>query len=506
MNTDVNGARHVFLDIDKLSSWEESNIYQRFPKAEKVVVQGPQVGPPGSWDARIAVDYPTVLFEDGRFRMWYSCMPEPQSHGENADHGLTCYAESEDGIRWHKPDLRITGQHRYPGNNLLTLPGFCMGVVRALPGSDFKYLTATTQIGPLEPDVCDVPENNYQGGGTYIFASDDGLRWRQLTRVLCHGDNATLFADPAASRYLLYQKAGVMHNMYTRRSFIGLESRDGVHWDGYEGAFKWRECFVADDYDDFISSQRGFRICDYYGATVHRVGDLYISIENIFNIGTPLRSIYGQSPSGLCHFRLGFSHNGFNWRHPAGRPPWLEVGLPGEFDAGFMAPGLNLLEYNDEMRLYYSGLPYRHGWCINLDFTLNKDIPLSEQRDTGRLGMARIQRDRFASLASTYKGSFDMDPDASGLPPLSVDPRHPQLFVNARCPNGAIRVALAQRGKKESLPGFSFEDCIPFTGDSVRAPVRFRKANMANIAPNKLFYLRFQVEKGEIFAFEWGKE
>ena len=536
----MDDTRRIFLDIDGLSRWDQATLFQRFPMAERVPITGLEPGPAGSWDARGA-DYPCVLYEDGLFRMWYSCMPDAEDYGENADHAFTCYAESDDGVTWRKPDLRITGQSRYPGNNLLALPGFCMGVVRALPGSEFRYLAASMQIMPLEPGISDVPGNSYDGGGsgrssgesltgeahgtagvpvnsgvprepptgggTFIFGSQDGLRWRQLARVCRHGDCASLFADAPSGRYLLYQKVGLMHGMHMRRSFIGLESRDGVSWD-YTGipygAHTWRECFVADDYDDLIAAQRGFRISDYYGVTIHRVGPLYVAIENIFTIGPPLVPYFGQNPSGLCHFRLGFSHNAFNWRRPAGRPPWLELGAPGEFDAGFMVPGLNLAEHGDEMLLYYAGTPYEHGWCINPDFTFNRTIPLSEQRDTLRIGLVKIKRDRFASLAATYKGRFDIEPDSHGSEPLFISPRRSQLFVNARCPNGAIRVAIAERGKTDNLHGFSFEDCIPFTGDSVRAPMRFRKASTAGIPPDKPVYLRFEVSRGEIFGYEWG--
>jgi len=42
---------------------------------------------------------------------------------------------------------RITGQKRYPGNNLLSLPSAVMGVVPALPGSDAKYLAVVMHFG-----------------------------------------------------------------------------------------------------------------------------------------------------------------------------------------------------------------------------------------------------------------------------------------------------------------------------------------------------------------------
>src|SRR5262249_51557891 len=157
-------------------------------------------GPPGSWDAVDATLFGTVLKENGLFRMWYYSMREPENVKEPPDRPLVCYAESEDGTHWRKPDLKITGQRRFPGNNLLTIPGVIMGVVPALPGTNAKYLACTiTYPVPLEPDVTDVPGNPdaMKGeGGTHIFASDDGLHWRHVTKVLQHGDFACLYADP----------------------------------------------------------------------------------------------------------------------------------------------------------------------------------------------------------------------------------------------------------------------------------------------------------------------
>jgi len=55
----------------------------------------------------------------------------------------------------------------------------------------------------------------------------------------------------------------------------------------------------------------------------------------------------------------------------------------------------------------------------------------------------------------------------------------------------------------EPLPGFSFDDCLPFSGDSVCAPVRFKKARVAQIPPDLGLTIRFEVTRGEIFGYEW---
>jgi hypothetical protein len=444
--------------------------------------------------------------EDGLFRFWYSCEPDAESHSENVDHCFTAYAESEDGIHWRKPDLRLTGRRRYPGSNLLPLPGVCCGVVRALPGSVFKYLAAAISIAPLEPDITEGVANfEFNGAGTYLYTSDDGFHWQQLTKkpLVAHGDIACLYADPATNRYLLYQKCGGLHGLVPRRILIGMESRDGVHWEGYNGIRKWRECFFADDFDDETAMRHGFLTAEHYGVSIYRAGEILIAVEDLFMVGSPLRQVFAQNPDGLAHLRLGFSHDGMIWRHPKGRPVWLELGAPGEFDAGFFEISSTFVEHGDDLLLYYDGTRYNHGAFINPDFTMKADIPLAEQRAFQRIGLARIKRDRFASLAATYKATFDVD---------AARRAGDELFINALCPQGSIRVAIAEKAgdyhgalrKHEHVPGFSFDDCIPLTGDHVRAPVRFTKATLGSVPPDLPLTLRFELNRAEIFAYEWG--
>src|SRR5512140_2731085 len=108
---------------------------------------------------------------------------------------------------------------------MLAIPGAPCGVVHSLPGADSKYLACTiTYAIPLEEDIQDVPgiPDPMQGNnGTTIWASDDGLHWRYVTKVLTHGDNACFYADRATNRYLLHNKVGGMHGLRSRRMWIG---------------------------------------------------------------------------------------------------------------------------------------------------------------------------------------------------------------------------------------------------------------------------------------------
>jgi hypothetical protein len=496
-------TRHLFFDTDNLVEWE-TNLEQRFYQMEKVPIHGLKQGPPGSWDARITSAYGTTLVENGLFRKWFACMPDAKHSDRDADHWVTCYAESDDGIHWRKPDLKITGQQRWPGNNLAGLPGCVMSVVYALPNAGCKYLALALHKWPEpEPDVCENVELN--GPGMYLFGSDDGLCWHQITRnpIIQHGDWAILHTDPVRQRYLLYTKMASSHGLTHRRAALVIESRDGIHWEGYHGTRQWEETYVPDDYDDLIAAQRGFKIGELYGLSLQQVDALYLAVQSFFTVGLPLHSKMAQNPNGIFHLRMAFSHDAKHWRFPRGRPSLLDVGRPGEFDAGFMVCESTFVDHGDEQFLYYSGTCYPHGWSITPDFKIRTDIPVEVQRGTQLLGMAKIKRHRFASLAHTFRGRFDVE-----IGPKQGD----ELTINAYCPNGAIRVAIAEQStpyhvqprKGESLPGFSFDDCVPFTGDSVNAPVRFRKTRIADLPKDKYLILRFEISAGEVFGYEWG--
>jgi hypothetical protein len=470
---------------------------------EKAPLTGLENGKPGAWDARLTSAYGSTLVENGVFRKWYGCMPDARKTDKDVDHWVTCYAESADGIHWRKPDLKITGQQRWPGNNLAGLPGCVMSVVYALPNAGCKYLALALHKWPEpEPDVCE--EVELHGPGMYLFGSDDGLRWRQMTRnpIICHGDWAILHADHKKQRYLLYTKVGGNHGLIPRRCALVIESRDGIHWEGYDGTRQWEETYVPDDYDDEIAAQRGYKVGELYGYTLHQVDSLYLAVQSLFTVGLPLHSTMHQNPNGISHLRLAFSHDAKHWRFPRGRPALLEVGRPGEFDAGFLVAESRIVEHGDDQFLYYSGSRYNHGWCITPDFKMRTDVTAEDQRAGQLCGLARIRRDRFAGLGAGWKSRFDVE----------IGPAHGrELTINARCPNGAVRVALAEQSvplhvaprKDEHLPGFSFDDCIPFTGDSIHEPVRFRNARVADLPQDRFLILRFELFAGEVFGYEW---
>ena len=150
-----------------------------------------------------------MIEDGGKFRMWYTACPPS---------GLAllpfriCYAESDDGIHWVKPNLGLYEWEGSKANNIVMDSNIENGGgvfldPRAPPDQRYKLLARLSSkkvMGPGEdPQVNNAPN----GSGLYIYTSADGLRWTlQPTRLFPFSpDTVNLaFYDRRTGKYLAY--------------------------------------------------------------------------------------------------------------------------------------------------------------------------------------------------------------------------------------------------------------------------------------------------------------
>ena len=114
----------ILLGIDDVS-WPLQRsvcLYLSKPEVRKDPVLIPSRDNPDAPDYMATHFYGTVLFDQGKFRMWYYAV-HPKPGLKDLIEGPICYAESPDGLRWTKPSL---GQVMFNGsreNNIIALPG-----------------------------------------------------------------------------------------------------------------------------------------------------------------------------------------------------------------------------------------------------------------------------------------------------------------------------------------------------------------------------------------------
>ncbi|HCO24080.1 MAG TPA: hypothetical protein DIT97_13920, partial [Gimesia maris] len=77
-------------------------------------------GPEGAPDHGHAILYGSVMYMDGKFRMWYLGMFETAIKSGQAPGWWRpmCYAESDDGIHWTKPKLNLVEFNGNKQNNI----------------------------------------------------------------------------------------------------------------------------------------------------------------------------------------------------------------------------------------------------------------------------------------------------------------------------------------------------------------------------------------------------
>ena len=167
------GQQDVFFAFDDVSIEATRGLKLEMVVAEKhpnnpVIPRG-KAGDPDSSRASM----PAVLYENGRWRMWYPAQPI----GSSWYHSRVGYAESEDGITWRKPEL---GLHEYRGSLRNNLVKSTRGIstVSVIVDNDAppdrRYVLAGEDMSWWRTWSLTAPCT------TRVDTSPDGLHWKPL--------------------------------------------------------------------------------------------------------------------------------------------------------------------------------------------------------------------------------------------------------------------------------------------------------------------------------------
>lgn len=151
------------------------------------------------------VNYVTVFQDDDIYRMYYRGNHfDYRDGGYDAPHRpVYCYAESDDGIHWHKPNLELFEFDGSKDNNIVW-----DGIGRQ-NFTPFKDLNPQAAVDAKYKAIASAQtdENN----GIYVFKSADGIHWSLISDepVITRGvfDSQNLaFWDPVREEYREYHR------------------------------------------------------------------------------------------------------------------------------------------------------------------------------------------------------------------------------------------------------------------------------------------------------------
>ncbi|MBN2456518.1 MAG: hypothetical protein JXB29_08315 [Sedimentisphaerales bacterium] len=478
------GRKILFLDMQEVAYMQGlQTIAGKAVKSELNPLFEPNN--PNRFDATNTFNSGRVLYEDGRFRLWYaSCIPDssvPWWHTYR-----TGYAESNDGLEWKRID---TGYKTGINKNILPdMPAMVSSLFRDDQESDpnklYKllegyYYSRTEELllqGQLE-----------RGGGRYhgrLFTSPDGIKWnRQPIKIECPGGKnvevvpQSMFRDTdEADPNKLFKAYGYTSITQGQRGGAVIYSPDAVHWTAYENnpvmAPELRGCpFVpAGPFGD-VHDVSVFKYAGYYLA-------LYQYLYN--PTGSPGFAI-------AADIELAMSRDGFNFNYLNCGEKVIERGKPDQWDSSMLVSSIPLI-INDEIWLYYGG---------------TQDLEVGGGPFIKSMGLAKLRLDGFSSIqlkSGVTEGQIETIP-------LTMGKNQVRLILNADCTHGRIIVELVNAVTGKALPGFTYDECMPMQVDdtnfsacwsnndnlnNIYVPFRIRICLLGDNGSPKLFSIGFQ--------------
>ena len=282
----------------------------------------------------------------------------------------------------------------------------------------------------------------------YGGVSPDGIHWKILPEplmIIKSDAQNVVYYDTVRRKYVWYLKAPWFSG---RRSVARAETEDFRHWPLPE-------------------------LLLYSGPDLHPSDDWYLNSKTLYP-GTQdyhlmFPTLYRQA-NDTTQVRLFSSPDGVAWSQLRGGPV-LSPGRSGSWDGGCIFAGVNLIPLpDDQVGLPYTGYLYPHKYPRNRSTFVNRRFN----------AYALWPRERLAALEAQENGSF------ATLPLLS---RGRKLRLNVQTQvAGEILVEVA--GNQPSapgkpLPGRSFSDCDPITGDHLDHVVTWKGETWATKAASR---------------------
>lgn len=457
---DLGGATELFIDAHRVES--AVNVSREVHPGTKMV--NPHTGhrvmvPYGEnpWEPTRNQLYGSVIFDTDEqiFKMWYrTLLPNGQPR--------ICYATSEDGYRWEKPDI---------------------GVV-TFEGSFKNNISLNMDIASVLKDPRDEdPSRRYKlfghgSGGYNVVFSADGLRWHSRQVVMPDGDTCSANYDPVTGRFI-----ATMRHPHPRVRVAYLStSTDFVTWS------PWELISTGDERGDLLAKSEPW-VTDVAKADEQIYAHPVIPYEGAY-IGLPWIFQYtgGNGPGGNAdgHVRpqLAFSRDLVNWVRDD-RTFLIDSGPAGSFDSGIIQGTTNdFVIKDDKVWLYYAGFNTSHGG------------PLAQKRVA--IGLVTWRLDGFASMANGGD-----EPGVLTTRPVLVGGN--QLHVNADLTSqvrsgGQLRVEVLDAAGA-AIPGYGVDDAVLIRGDRIDSCVRWRGGTDLAALRGREVKLRFHLAGGDLYSY-----
>lgn len=457
----IGSRRELFVDSYLIQSMNGADLRLHHPRPAETVLRFDE-----PWEGKYC-GYVTVIRDADRYRMYYRGLPEAGRDGSDTE--TTCYAESEDGIRWTKPKLGLHEARDASGavtrDNNIILAGnapyshnfapFLDTNPDADPSGRFKALAGTGE------------------SGLAAFASPDGVTWLRLREqpVLTEGafdsQNVSFWSE-AERCYLAYFRTWSGGGFKGFRTVSRSRSADFLEWTS-PGEMTYGTAPPEHIYTN--QTRPYFRAPHIYISTAARFmpGRRVVSAEEALALGGDERYSGDCSDTVLMTSRGGEVYDR-------------------TFMEAFVRPG-----------------PGLGNWTSRTNYPAHGIVPTGEgemsmyiQRNYGQpdhsLQRMVLRTDGMASLHAGYAGG------EMTTRPLIID--GDELVINySTSAAGEIRFGLLDESGAP-VGGFGPEDSPPVIGDMIERTVRWKSGTKLPDLEGRPVRLRVLLRDADLYSFQ----
>jgi hypothetical protein len=456
----------------------------------------------------VGIGYTSVYRDprSGKYQLWYQAYAGARA-GDRRLKCVVCYAESRDGIHFHRPELDLFPYKGQKSNIVLVSNGgygdrYCCSV---LVDASEKDPARRYKMAYYDWSVVGQREEP----GLHVAFSPDGIHWtkhdqgpllrslfgrtavlpfageepyhevpvkgkpprKTWSYPLTMSDVIDVFWDPVRQVYVIIDKLwidGPDGGTAGRMALGRTESRDFVTWS------KPQLVLAPDDED-------GADV-EFHGAPAFFHKGRYFALCQVKSRRARL----------TMDLELMTSRDGLRWERPFRKEFFLARSKPGLFDSRTLLSNSTPVVLEDEIRFYYG--------AANV---APLDGVKSEPAQRSGVGMASIPLDRFAGLRPVAKSEPSTPPrPLENIGQVTLKPLDlkgcTEIAVNADCGDGSLRVELLNE-EGYRVRGYSKDESVLIQGNSLCHRIAWKNHGLESL-PAGRYMLRFHLQGATLFA------
>ena len=515
---DLKGEVHLLLDDFAIEDRWDAVRCQNIPLKHP---GNPVVAPDAPWEVKIGC--PSVLYdpETQMFKMWYalynSAAWTKMSMGQEAGKReysayIMSYAESQDGFHWEKPRFKKYPFREFDETNIVyTGNPLCQEfdvTFSPKPVAQYGRFMLVYKDRAQKPGFKQDELNQYLCNNHVCIAfSDDGIDWKPYEKnpVAPALDNPHhLIWDERIGHWIMGGRpfARAVTEDFSTEIGQRIRSGEGIRTSianltgelGDIGLAGAREnvrtrvnISLSPDLETWYPPREV--LCPDPGDDEEQIFFDHFCLERYGTLYLGFLGVQTRYASGPGYIELVGSPDGMTWHRPRRKEPFLAPGVEGDWDAGSVWHLKKVIPRGRWLYLYYMGNKRRQRYRF--------------PENLRAIGVARIQRDRFAGYYGDMNGAHVITKE--------VKVTAPKLLVNcsvehrafSRDWHGSIHTELVERTGR-AIEGFTYTDCDPNHVDDLAHEITWKKKDLSSLIGRNI-YIRFYLRNAYVFAFRFGE-